>query len=40
MTLTVNYTLSMSESLTDDSDYTTFNEINKNTHLNLTITMT
>ena len=32
MTLTVNYfTLSMSESLTDDSDYTIFNEIKQNT---------
>ena len=32
MTLTVNYfTLSMSESLTDDSDYTTFNKIKQNT---------
>ena len=40
MTLTVNYfTLSMSESLTDDSDYTIFNDI-KQKHLNFTITMT
>ena len=32
MTLTVNYfTLSMSESLTDDSDYTIFNDIKQNT---------
>ena len=32
MTLTVNhFTLSMSESLTDDSDYTIFNEIKQNT---------
>ena len=32
MNLTVNYfTLSMSESMTDDSDYTIFNEIKQNT---------
>ena len=32
MTLTVNYfTLSMFESMTDDSDYTIFNEIKQNT---------
>ena len=32
MTLTVNdFTLSMSENLTDDSDYTIFNEIKQNT---------